>query len=184
MKLTFFVHGVPRGAGSKHGFPIKKGGVYTGKVAMVDSSGEKGIDWRQSIVASCFTAMKDQAVMSKFTGPIELALTFYFPRPKSHYRTGKFSGELKKDAPEHHSVKPDATKCVRAVEDALNHIAWADDALVCEQHVAKWYSSKDVGCRVEIRDAFTTIVNDVAESTADPSPFKDLMTKLDPTLSI
>ena len=56
---------------------------------------------------------------------------------------------MKDDAPAVHSVAPDATKCVRALEDALNKIAWIDDSLVTEQRVTKRYGETP-GVRVVI----------------------------------
>lgn len=52
-------------------------------------------------------------------------------------------------APHYPAVKPDATKLVRAVEDALTGICWRDDAQIVNQDVRKRYA--DTGsARVEI----------------------------------
>lgn len=40
---------------------------------------------------------------SPWEGPVALTATFYFSRPKSHYRTGKFAHILKPDAPSWHT---------------------------------------------------------------------------------
>jgi Holliday junction resolvase RusA-like endonuclease len=42
----------------------------------------------------------------------------------------------------HHTTKPDTTKLLRATEDALRGIAWADDNQVCEQHAFKLYGMR------------------------------------------
>ena len=37
--------------------------------------------------------------ITKMSGPISCTLIFFSKRPKSHYRTGKYSNQLKKTAP-------------------------------------------------------------------------------------
>lgn len=51
--------------------------------------------------------------------PVSVSLEFYFARPKSHYRTGRFEDELKASAPELHDKMPDVDKLVRLMLDAL-----------------------------------------------------------------
>ena len=53
------------------------------------------------------------------TGFISFRITFYFPRPKSHYRTGKYSHLLKANARAFHSVKPDIDNLVKFYLDTL-----------------------------------------------------------------
>lgn len=64
--------------------------------------------------------------------PIALTAAFYFPRPKSHFGTGKNAGNLKVTAPNWHVVKPDADNLLKLVKDALKGVAWHDDSQVCE----------------------------------------------------
>jgi crossover junction endodeoxyribonuclease RusA len=71
------------------------------------------------------------------------------PRPRSHYRTGKLSHELRADAPVLHTGKPDAIKMARAVEDALTGILWNDDAQICAETIEKIYGSKP-GCKLTL----------------------------------
>lgn len=52
-------------------------------------------------------------------GPATLIVTFHFTRPRHHYRTGKYAGQLKPSAPREMQVGPDLDKLVRAVGDAL-----------------------------------------------------------------
>lgn len=73
-------------------------------------------------------------------GPIYLAAVFIMPRPKKHYRTGRYSHMLRDDAPEWHTVKPDRTKLLRSTEDALKGIVWADDSSVCAGPTSKRYA--------------------------------------------
>lgn len=50
-------------------------------------------------------ACKSYLPPKPFDGPIEVKLLFYFKRPKSHYRTGKFSSCLKEGVDQWHSNK-------------------------------------------------------------------------------
>ena len=89
--------------------------------------------------------------------PLNLEVDFYVPRPKGHF--GKRG--LRLSAPAFPTVKPDATKLLRAVEDALTGIVWRDDAQVVEQHVSKLYGEP---ARAEIRIyKLSRLKEDVAE---------------------
>ena len=79
-------------------------------------------------------------------------LTFVFPRPKSHYRTGKFAGVLRDDAPVWHTKTPDADNLAKFVCDALNGIFWKDDKVICFLMVSKFYSEKP-GVKIKITKA-------------------------------
>ena len=72
--------------------------------------------------------------------PLHVKLSFYFQRPKNHYRTGKFSGVLKESAPVWHTSTPDADNVLKFVADALNKIFWRDDSIICHLVVLKMYS--------------------------------------------
>ena len=63
--------------------------------------------------------------------PIMLEATFRFPRPKSHFGTGKNADRLKVTAPRWHVVKPDVDNLLKLVKDALKGVAWHDDSQVC-----------------------------------------------------
>ena len=77
------------------------------------------------------------------TGFISLKMTFYMPRPKSHYRTGKYSHILKANAPRSfHSVKPDIDNLVKFYSDvlAMNEGFYVDDSQICALAAIKVYS--------------------------------------------
>jgi Holliday junction resolvase RusA-like endonuclease len=133
--LSFFVCGVAKPAGSKRGFPLKRNGRYTGRVAMVDASGQAGKDWRGDVkhaAQSCYTR-------EPMTGALGLVLVFWISRPKCHFGSGKNSAVLKPSAPIYPTPQPDATKLLRSVEDALTGIVWKDDAQIVSQLVHKRY---------------------------------------------
>lgn len=75
-----------------------------------------------------------------FDEPLHVKLSFYFQRPKAHYRTGKFSGELKESAPTWHTSTPDADNLVKFAVDSFNKIFWRDDSIICQLVVIKMYS--------------------------------------------
>lgn len=74
--------------------------------------------------------------------PIYVGITFFFRRPKSHWRKCKQLGEtLKSDAPKWHTSKPDRDNCEKAILDALTTLGiWEDDSQVCCGQVFKRYA--------------------------------------------
>lgn len=141
---TFFVPGIPKPAGSKRGFIVRRAGGKLG-VAITDDC-KKGKDWRGDVKVYAGMAIKAPIV----AGAVRLSVEFNMPRPKSHYRTGKHAGQLKPDAPTWHTSKPDRTKLVRGLEDALTGIAWTDDAQVVCGEVTKKYADREPGALVMI----------------------------------
>ena len=83
-----------------------------------------------------------QAGAYPLMGPISFDAEFIFPRPKSHYRTGSLSDQLRADAPYLHSVKPDVSKLQRSTEDALSGIAFQDDARIAQASLTKRYADE------------------------------------------
>lgn len=137
-RTKFFVAGVPAPGGSKKAF------IVNGRAHVTDDC-KRNAPWRNSV--SMFAASAHQG--DPFSGPICLDVEFVMPRIKAHFKTGKHAGMLKPGAPSRHTVKPDATKLLRALEDALTGICWRDDAQVCVQRVTKRYGDR-VGARVEV----------------------------------
>ena len=74
--------------------------------------------------------------------PLRLILSFYFKRPKSHYRGGKHAGQLKPSVPTYHIGRPDTDNLIKFVADGLNGIFWRDDSLLCEVFASKKYSER------------------------------------------
>jgi Holliday junction resolvase RusA-like endonuclease len=131
MVVTFFVPGLPKTAGSKRVFLNRR----TGKPIVTDDSGQPGKMWRSDVK---FAACKEY-VGEPLTGALALSLTFYLPRPQSHYGSGKNSDVLKPSAPKYPTGKPDSLKLARSVEDALTSIIWRDDAQIVAQQARKKY---------------------------------------------
>ena len=101
-------------------------------------------DHKANLLAQIYNKVPD----IPFTGPLKVELTFFFPRPKGHFGTGRNVGILKKSAPEWHTVKPDIDNTVKMVYDCLNRIFWHDDSQICCAKNWKKYSNRP---RTEIR---------------------------------
>lgn len=146
--ISFFVPGIAKPSGSKRGFALKKGGIYTGRVAMVDMSGGKGKDWRHDVKS----AARDAYAGPLLAGPLFLSLTFYVTRPKNHFGSGKNTALLKADAALFPTTRPDVTKLIRSVEDALTGLVYEDDSQIVTQVAEKRYADKP-GCQITIAPA-------------------------------
>ncbi len=138
--VSFSVQGLPGPQGSK----VHMNGH------MVESSA-KVRPWRQAV----FAASADAYAGPLLQGPVDVKVLFRFPRPKSHYGTGKtaraktLEGEIKKDAPNwviSHSAG-DLSKLLRSTEDALSATCGGcvlhDDALIASVTAAKRYCSAE-----------------------------------------
>lgn len=135
--VTFTVHGVPAPGGSKTAFRTR-----SGRMVVVDACKRNGA-WKGAVASAAAGAMTGREA---FLGPLDLVVTLYMPRPKAHY--GKAG--IKADAPTWHEVRPDATKLLRAIEDAMTGIVWDDDSQVVRQRVEKRYAGPAGGPRVEV----------------------------------
>lgn len=123
--LAFTVPGVPAPQGSK---TRTKWGIREDNPATRP--------WRNAVAWEARATYRDQEPL---TGPIELHATFYFPRPKSHYGTGKNAAVLKPTAPLYHTAKPDGDKLMRAIGDAITGILIRDDSLIAHGSWTKVY---------------------------------------------
>ena len=157
--VSFVVSGDPKGAGSKDAIALGKrvGGRFipycrkdgTPMVNVVDTSGKPGKLWREAIAQAAMLALGEARELAD--GPLAVRATFYGASPKRRFGTGRNEGVLKATADRfpHQSDLPDGTKLARALEDALNSVAWADDRRVCDL----WWSRRfgqDPGAVVDI----------------------------------
>jgi Holliday junction resolvase RusA-like endonuclease len=153
VRLHFVIHGKPQPAGSKRAFPIRRkqagGWVATGKVAVTDDN-PRARDWKEAVASGGYYALAATVPPDRYngdpsllTGPLGLAVTFKLARPKGHFGTGRNVSKVKPSAPARPITKPDATKLLRAVEDALTGVVWRDDAQVVEQSVVKVYGEPE-----------------------------------------
>ena len=157
--VEFTVLGRPQPAGSKRAFMIRKGGKPTG-VAVTDDA-KKSRPWKDSVAAAAHEHLNGRPPL---TGPLLLEVDFYVARPAGHFGTGRNRDVVRPAAPRFPAVRPDATKLVRAVEDALTGLVWRDDAQVVIQTVRKRYGHPE---RAEI------FVQEVNVLLPDPDPIPD-----------
>jgi Holliday junction resolvase RusA-like endonuclease len=108
------------------------GGTY-------DPSKKEKEDFIKSITGLPTTGLPTE----KMSKPIKCILHFYCKRPKSHYKTGKFSNILKETSPKYNINNKDLDNMVKFVLDALNDKLYIDDSLIFEITCSKLYSEGD-----------------------------------------
>ena len=146
MEIKFFIPGVPATAGSKTPFIYRSKKDGKQRVAMAPAN-KRQKPWMSDVK---YYAEKAMAGSPPTTRAVVLWITFYFPRPKSHFGSGKNSAILKPSAPKELITKPDLTKAIRCLEDSLTGVVWKDDSQVVEQHTRKEYGDRP-GALIEIR---------------------------------
>lgn len=125
-EICFFAAGRPAAQGSKR---------HVGGGRLIESSRQVG-PWREIVRQAAIEVMAGRPPIE---GPVYLVQVFALPRPKSHYGTGRNSGQVKRGAPHRPPVRPDLDKLARAVGDALTGICYHDDAQVVNLCAAKYY---------------------------------------------
>lgn len=128
--LELEILGEPKPAGSKRAFPFKKADGSLG--VRVSHDNPLTQDWMQTIRLIARNQFGGNQLID---GPVRLSIRFERPRPKSHFG----AKGIKANAPALPTTKPDLTKLVRAIEDALKGTVWRDDSQVCEQLTQKVY---------------------------------------------
>lgn len=152
-RIEFFVPGLCQTAGSKRAFPIARKGpngqrVFTGRNIVVDAN-PRSKDWRARVAHEAELAM-DLPVNRRglIEGAVEVSFRFQMPRIGAHFNS---AGLLKSGAPLRPTVRPDALKLARAIEDAITGVVWKDDSQIVLEHLEKVYSEKP-GCLVTITE--------------------------------
>lgn len=124
--IRFTVYGTPRPQGSKR---------HVGNGVMVEMS--KGLKpWRQDVAGTAIQHLLTPGPTPMYGPHIPVTLTadFYFTKPKSAKRIAM-------------TTRPDSSKLLRAIEDALIGIVYADDSQIVDTRIRKHYGGPD---RVEI----------------------------------
>jgi len=94
--------------------------------------------WRESIARVAHEALPNGPIF----GPVRVAVVFVFPRPKAHFRTGKFADQLRPTAPEWHTSTPDLDKLQRALGDAFKGVVLTDDSQIAAWDTRKLYGHR------------------------------------------
>jgi len=83
--------------------------------------------------------------------PLTLVAAFFLDRPKSHYRTGKYAGELKPGMEDAEPIsKPDSSNLLKLIEDALQSYAFDDDSQFTTTFLTKAFVEPGQFARTEI----------------------------------
>jgi len=139
--IQFFAAGTPKGQPRARAFAKKMGGKFVARMYDAGTAEE----WKTLIVL----AANPHLPKSPIAGAIRVDLTFYFPRPKGHFRS---NGELKPNAPTWHTSKPDRDNAEKAVTDCLTQVGvFADDALICAGEVQKLYTPEGMRAGVLVK---------------------------------
>ena len=144
--VEFTVKGTPRTAGSKKAVPNRKyvSEAVTPKVRrtfLVDDSGSKGKTWRKTVARTAYAALPPGFKL--LDCPIDLHLQIRVVRPAGHMGTGRNAGTLRPSAPIFPMWKPDQTKMLRAIEDALTGVVWRDDSRIVQGVQSKRYADAE-----------------------------------------
>ena len=119
---------------------------------MVESS-KRAKPWRQDVKLDTRAQFRGEL----FTGPVSIDIVFWLPRPKGHYRTGRFAGQLKPNAPTHSisAGQGDIDKICRCTLDGLSAKSGgcviADDSLVVRLTCEKRYVTDSETCGATIQ---------------------------------
>ena len=147
--LRFPVVGNPRPQGSKSAFAVTKKNATTGKrepvfrdgkpVISVAEQGRKELaPWRSDVAEAAVHAYRPIYGLDPTPGPVFVRLTFYRPRPASHYRK---DGSLRDAAELYPDTWFDLDKLARAALDAMTGIIFVNDARVVTLPLRKRYGA-------------------------------------------
>lgn len=158
--LTIHVVGVPAPQGSHRAFVVKGRAVVT-------QDNKKTRPWRQDVTAAVLNRMATTPDFEPYAGPVHVAIDFYMPRPRYHFRTGKRANELRDDAPRYHDKKPDSDKLARSILDALTSSGvFRDDAQVAALSAVKVYADAATGARITIASLTSLTSTETAVPTS------------------
>jgi len=145
VNIDLHIPGIPVAKGSARAYIIK------GRARVTQTNNAEQRPWASAITLAARDAMQGEPPSR---GPVAVRIHFWMPRPKSHYRTGKYAAELRGDAPYLHTGKPDLDKLIRCVLDALTGVCYQDDGQVCIVDSMKAYD-KSPGVQIHCHDAET-----------------------------
>lgn len=151
--LAFTVYGIAQQMGSKRAF-VPKG--WTRPVITDTNRNLKS--WQQLVAEGANVALQRAEDRALITEGVRLTVSFYLPRPKT----------LPKRTTAH-IKRPDLSKAIRGLEDALTGVVYRDDSQVCEIVAAKHYAVEGQPPRVDIRVDVTAGIHPIAVP-ASPLP--------------
>ena len=125
------------------GLPIPQGSMVSNGAGrgLRHSNHVKLKPWRYTVVSAILGAKPKDWDPSL---PVSVTATVRFPRPQSHYGTGRNADTLKPSAPTHHAVKPDIYKVARALGDGIEESGLVrGDQQITSWNIAKRYTVGD-----------------------------------------
>lgn len=132
-RLVIEALGMPAPQGSKR---------YVGNGIMIENS-PRVKPWREDVKQAALKALDETPTWNREHKQIVMHVVFTLPRPRSHYRTGKFANFLRDGAPSLHSTKPDLDKLLRSTCDALTTAGvYADDSRIVQVFAVKAYETR------------------------------------------
>lgn len=140
--ITLRIFGLPAPQGSK------KVRAYIRGRAVLGESSDRVAPWRENIIWQSRKQYKGEPL----EGPLQISITFWLPRPKSHYKTinGEVSNIIKPGKPTHTiaSTQGDVDKLIRSTFDGLaaktgGCIAQDDSQFVRLKDIEKCYVTED-----------------------------------------
>jgi Holliday junction resolvase RusA-like endonuclease len=144
--IEFTVYGIPKPQGSKTAMPFRRKNGKLGANLLEGSTPKSRAafkSWRKEIAEHAYVACLYQTGSTlwcgSFSGPIQVSLSFFLPRPKS----------LPKRVI-HSSKKPDLDKLVRTVFDGMTGILFKDDSQIVSLTASKEYAANGTLSRVEV----------------------------------
>jgi len=126
------------------GTPVPQGSVKAFGSRVVANNEHALGSWRSDVASA---AQRAKPADWDINAAVSLRCEFVFPRPLSHYGTGKNSTKLKPSAPRYHVKTPDVDKLVRGVADsiadAVARVLLNNDSQIVSIYAAKRYSTDD-----------------------------------------
>ena len=126
------------------GTPVPQGSVKAFGSRVVANNEQALGSWRSDVASA---AQRAKPADWDINAAVSLRCEFVFPRPLSHYGTGKNATKLKPSAPRYHVKTPDVDKLVRGVADSIGdavaRVLLNNDSQIVSIYAAKRYSTDD-----------------------------------------
>ena len=126
------------------GTPVPQGSVKAFGSRVVANNEHALGSWRSDVASA---AQRAKPADWDINAAVSLRCEFVFPRPQSHYGTGKNIAKLKPSAPRYHVKTPDVDKLVRGVADSIGdavaRVLLNNDSQIVTLYAAKRYSTDD-----------------------------------------
>lgn len=135
--LVFSLSGLPRGQGRPRA--TTRGGKFP-----TIYKDPKSRQYENSVAAVARAVMGERPPL---LGPLSVSMRFRMPIPASATKRAKLAMAAGEVA---HTGKPDVSNMIKAIEDSLNKVVFADDSQIVRSFASKVYAEKPgVDVRVE-----------------------------------